>query len=117
MAEEHVFFCIKINYCKVQITMTVSHHTNFRYCQVFEKELIEDANFTSFKRGANSKACKLWYELNRGTKIRVRTEVGVTDYVEAAALVGQGTIGGALVSQAVLDEGNSGVFAPGDKMS
>ena len=79
----------------------------------FDKELIEDAILTSLKRGANPKACKLWYELNRGTKIRVRTGVGMTEYVEAGALVGQGTIGGALVSQAVLDEGISGVFAPG----
>ena len=39
----------------------------------FDKELIEDAILTSLKRGANSKACKLWLELNRGTKIRVRT--------------------------------------------
>ena len=65
------------------------------------------------KRGANSKACRLWYELNRGTQIRVRTGVGMTKYVEAGALVGQGTIAGALVSQAVLDDGISGVFAPG----
>ena len=37
----------------------------------------------------------------------------MTKYVEAGALVGQGTIAGALVSQAVLDDGISGVFAPG----
>ena len=74
---------------------------------------------TSLKRGANSKACKLWYELNRGTKIRVKTGVGMTEYVEAGAIVGQGTIGRALVSQSVLDEGISGVFAPGgqDKLN
>ena len=75
--------------------------------------MIEDAIITSLKRGANSKACKLWYDLNKGTKIRVRTGVGMTDYIEAGALVGQGTIGGALVSQAVLDEGISGGFVPG----
>ena len=37
----------------------------------------------------------------------------MTNYVEAGALVGQGTIGGALLSQAVLDEGIRDVFAPG----
>ena len=43
----------------------------------------------------------------------------MTSYMEAGALVGQGTIGGALVSQGVLDEGISGQFAPGgeDKMN
>ena len=37
----------------------------------------------------------------------------MTEYVEARALVGQGTIGGALVSQGVLDQGISGQFTPG----
>ena len=39
----------------------------------FDKEMIEDAILTSLKRGANTKACRLWYELNKGTQIRVRT--------------------------------------------
>ena len=37
----------------------------------------------------------------------------MTEYVEAGAIVGQGTIGGSLVSQGVIDEGISANFAPG----
>ena len=59
-------------------------------------------------RGANKKACRLWYKLNENTKI-----IGLTSYTEAGALVGQGTIGGALVSQGVLDEGIKKHFVPG----
>jgi hypothetical protein len=111
-AEEHVF-ALKSNIAKYRSQGQLVIIQTSDIAKFFDKELIEDAILTSLKRGANPKACKLWYELNRGTKIRVRTGVGMTEFVEAGALVGQGTIGGALVSQAVLDEGISGVFAPG----
>ena len=39
----------------------------------FDKEMLEDAVLTCIKRGANTKACRLWYNLNRNTKIGVRT--------------------------------------------
>ena len=79
----------------------------------FDKEMLEDAVLTCIKRGANTKACRLWYNLNRNTKIRVRTGAGMTEYTEAGAIVGQGTIGGGLVSQGVIDEGIKDNFAPG----
>ena len=37
----------------------------------------------------------------------------MSDYTTVGAVVGQGTLGGALLSQGVLDEGISGEFAPG----
>ena len=41
--------------------------------------------------------------------------MGVTEEAEVGAVVGQGTIGGALVSQAVLDEGVMEHFTPGEE--
>ena len=79
----------------------------------FDKEMIEDAILTCYKRGADPKACRLWYKINEGTRIRVRTGAGMSEFTDAGAVVGQGTLGGALVSQAVLDEGISEQFAPG----
>ena len=79
----------------------------------FDKEMIEDAILTSYKRGADPKACRLWYKINEGTLIRVKTGAGLSKFIDAGAVVGQGTLGGALVSQAVLDEGISEQFAPG----
>ena len=48
---------------------------------------------------------KLWYKLNQNTRIQVRTGAGMSEYAEVGAVVGQGTIAGALGSQAVLDKG------------
>jgi hypothetical protein len=78
----------------------------------FDKEMIEDAVMTCYNRGADPKACRLWYKINEGTRIRVRTGAGMSQFTEVGAVVGQGTLGGALVSQAVLDQGISEQFAP-----
>ena len=81
----------------------------------FDKEMIQDAVLTCFQRKVNPKVVRLWHKLNDDTRIRVKTGAGVSSYTSAGAVVGQGTIGGALVSQAVLDEGVSAEFTPGDK--
>jgi hypothetical protein len=79
----------------------------------FDKEMMEDALLTCYKRNINTKAVRLWYKLNQNTRIRVKTGVGMSGYAEVGAVVGQGTIGGAVVSQAVLDEAVSEEFHPG----
>ena len=81
----------------------------------FDKEMIEDAVLTCLKRKVNPKVVRLWHKLNDNTKIRVQTGSGLSQYKEVGAVVGQGTIGGALVSQAVLDEGVGTEFTPGNK--
>ena len=81
----------------------------------FDKEMIEDALITCYKRGVNPKAVRLWAKLNENTKIKVRTAVGESESVDVGGVVGQGTIGGALVSQAVLDEGVKDHFIPGNE--
>ena len=63
----------------------------------FDKEQIEDALLTCYKREANPKAVRLWAKLNENTKIKVKTSVGECESEEVGAVVGQGTIGGALV--------------------
>ena len=77
--------------------------------------MIDDAIITCFRRGADPKAIRCWYNLNKDTRIRVRTGAGMSEFSHAGALVGQGTLGGALVSQAVLDEGISEEFIPGGR--
>ena len=82
----------------------------------FDKELIEDAIETCLKRGADPKAVRLWFKLNNDTKIEVKTAVGKTEQTDVGAVVGQGTIGGALVSQAVLDEAAKECFPPAGRL-
>ena len=79
----------------------------------FDKERIGDAILTCVGRNANKKATKLWLNLNENTKIKVKTGVGLSKEALVGAVVGQGTIGGALVSQAVLDDGVMQHFTPG----
>ena len=79
----------------------------------FDKEMIEDVYLSCEKRGADLKAARLWYKLNMNTRIQVRTGVGLSEFADVGAVVGQGTIGGALGSQAVLDERISEHFPPG----
>ena len=68
---------------------------------------------TCVKRGADPKAIRLWYKLNENTKIQVKTNgAGLSTPGDVGAVIGQGTIGGALVSQAVLDDGVKEHFTP-----
>lgn len=82
----------------------------------FDKETIEDAILTCKKRGADPKAVRLWYKLNEFTKIRVKTGWGTSELEDVGAVHGQGTLGGALISQAVLDEGVMKHFPPGGNL-
>jgi hypothetical protein len=81
----------------------------------FDKETLEDAILTCYKRNVDPKACRLWYKLNENTEIKVRTGVGLTKSAKVGAVLGQGTIGGALVSQGNIDEAVSEHFQPGGR--
>jgi hypothetical protein len=41
----------------------------------FDKEMIEDAILTCYKRKVNPKAVRLWHKLNQDTRIQVKTGV------------------------------------------
>ena len=82
----------------------------------FDKEMIEDGVISCLRRGADPKAVRLWYKLNEDTRIKVRTGAGMTRFGKVGAVIGQGMIGGALVSQAVLDDGVSEHFPPGGEL-
>ena len=72
----------------------------------FDREDIYDVMQTLNKIGANKKASRVWFKLNEGTEIAVKTATsGVTNTQFVGDCIGQGTAGGALVSQANLDQG------------
>ena len=62
-----------------------------------------------YRRGVHPKVCRLWAKLNI-TRIQVRTGVGNTEKEDIGAVIGQGTIGGAIASQGSLDDGIRGQF-------
>ena len=67
---------------------------SFDISKIFNKEMIEDAVLTCKKRGADSKATRLWYSLNNNTRIKIRTGAGLTRTGEVGAVVRQGMLGG-----------------------
>ena len=71
----------------------------------FDKENILDVMETLESMDVDKKAARLWYKLNEKTEIEVKTAVGMTKSVEVGPLVGQGSTGAAVASQAMIDRG------------
>ena len=71
----------------------------------FDKETVPDVMNTLHEMGVDGKCYRAWALLNDNTNIRVKTGVGYTAWSQEGAMIGQGTGGGALVSQANLDNG------------
>ena len=92
------------------------HHLNkvlLYHChdvaKFFDKEVATLTLDILYRRGVDPKICRLWAKLN-DTLIEVRTGVGKTQSAEIGFMIGQGTMGGALASQASLDDGIDGRF-------
>ena len=71
----------------------------------FDRENVYDVMQTLNDIGVNKKAARVWYKLNEGTEVAVKTAGGVSDTAVVGDCIGQGTAGGALVSQVNLDQG------------
>ena len=76
----------------------------------FDKESLRDGMNTIYKAGINSKLYRLWYKLNKKTKIRTRNVFGTSQFEEVGETIAQGSFGGALVSAANLDDGVQTMF-------
>jgi hypothetical protein len=87
----------------------------FDLSKYFDKEMIKDAVLMCIKRKSDPKAIRLWYKLNENTIIKVRTGAGMSQEAEVGAVVGQATLCGTIVSQAVLDDGAMENFSPGEE--
>ena len=71
----------------------------------FDKEDIYDCLETMEALEINKKAIRMWYLLNKNTKIRVKTAFGMSSEAEVGDCLGQGTGGAGLISAANLDLG------------
>ena len=81
----------------------------------FDKENIYDVMQTLNDIGVNKKAARVWFKLNEGTEISVKTAGGVSDTALVGDCIGQGTAGAALVSQVNLDQGLHQYFGDGEE--
>ena len=71
----------------------------------FDKENIYDVMQNLNDIGVNKKAARVWFKLNEGTEISVKTAAGISETAHVGDCIGQGTAGAALVSQVNLDQG------------
>ena len=69
----------------------------------FDREEILDVIEALEDMEVNKKVIRLWYKLNDKTEIKVKTSVGVTKSAQVGALVGQGSGGAAIGSQAMVN--------------
>ena len=70
----------------------------------FDKENLRDAMCALHSAGVQGKLYRLWYKLNKNTRIAVKTGVGLSDERDTGETLGQGTVGGALASALNIDE-------------
>ena len=102
--EEHLF-TIKSVWTKLEMEGSGMILTLVDIIAFFDRENIHDVMQTLNDIGVNKKAARVWFKLNEKTEIAVKTAGGVTETAYVGDCIGQGTAGGALVSQANLDKG------------
>ena len=110
MPQEHIFSVKSIlaKYCMQGMMVMLQAYDISKF---FDKETLPDVMNTLNEVGIDGKAYRTWSLLNSNTNIRVKTGVGYTDWSQEGAMIGQGTGGGALVSQLNLDRGVVDMFS------
>ena len=83
----------------------------------FDRENILDVMDVLHDIGVNKKAARLFFKLNEGTEVAVKTAAGLSETAFVGDVIGQGTSGGAIVSGANLDQGLQQYFGNGDSDS
>ena len=111
--EEHIY-TIKSLWLKLESEGSGMVLTLVDIVAFFDRESIFDVMQTLSEVGVSKKAARVWFKLNEGTEIAVKTAGGVSETAYVGDCIGQGTAGGALVSQANLDHGLTQYF--GDSM-
>ena len=108
--QEHIF-SMKSMMDKYRMEGKVLLLQAYDISKFFDKEVLEDVMDTLYGVGVDMKSYRVWTKLNMNTRIRVKTGAGYSDWSDEGPMIGQGTGGGALVSQANLDKGIIDMFA------
>ena len=106
---EELLFCWKSVVAKYKQQGKVVIGQCHDVAKFFDKEVASDTINVLYRREVDPKLCRLWAKMNI-TRIQVRTGVGNTEKADIGAVIGQGTIGGAIASQGSLDDGIRGQF-------
>ena len=103
-AQEHLFvlksvIALYLHYDKAIILST------WDVSKFFDREVLVDCMNELHKNNIRGKLYRLFFEMNKNTRICVQTPVGLTEERDTGQGVGQGTLEGALVSAVNLDNG------------
>ena len=107
--QEHLF-TVKSILAKYKVEGKLALMQAYDISKFFDKEVLPDVMNTLYEMGVDKKAYRTWYKLKQNTTIRVKTGVGYSNWSSEGPMIGQGTGGGALVSQANLDKGMVDMF-------
>ena len=112
-AQEHLFVLKSVLslYLTFDKAVILSTWDISRY---FDAECLTDVMNELHKNEIKGKLYRLIYMMNKNTRIRVQTPVGLTHAVDTGEGLGQGTIEGAIASAINLDNGVSDFFADSD---
>ena len=80
----------------------------------FDKESLRDAMSSLYDAGVKGKLYRLWFMMNCDNQVKVLTSVGMTGIRATGENVGQGTVGGAILSSLNLDVGVTDGFSESD---
>ena len=69
----------------------------------FDRENLQDGLDALYNYGVKGKLYRLLYNLNKDSKIKVKTAVGTSEAAETGENIGQGTNEGAIMSAASID--------------
>ena len=110
--QEHLFTAKSIislySFLKIPLFLQVWDVSKY-----FDKEILRDAMDTLYSACIVGKLYRLWFLLKKN-KIRVKTGFGMTESAATRENVGQGSIGGGLISALNLDKTMSAYFSGSD---
>lgn len=76
----------------------------FDITKYFDRENLRDVMNNLYVAGVVGKLYRMWFKMNKNSRIRVRTGLGLSSERSTGELIAQGTVGGALVSGFNLDK-------------
>ena len=101
-AQEHLFTLKSIIalYMSLGVAIIIQFYDISKF---FDRENLQDGMDALYNYGIVGKLYRLIYNLNKNTKLKVKTAVGISKEDEIGKNIGQGTNEGAIISAANID--------------
>ena len=101
-AQEHLFTLKSIISLNLYLDLPLVTQL-YDISKFFDRESLRDGMNSIYNCGIQGKLYRLIYNMNKDTKIKVRTAIGETEEKDTGENIGQGTLEGAVISAANID--------------